>query len=271
MIADLSRHLVLVLPLLLCAGAPLHAGDTDEFGLALNGVAHVAFRVADVPKSREFYRTLGWEQAFEFSDDKGTATSYVKVNDRQFIELYRRGTPSDALGLMHICLEGANLQALVAAYRQAGLTPTEPRKARAGNVLFNIQDPEGHLIEYTQYLPGSLHMNQAGKQVLETRLSDHMIRVSQSVTDLTLITAFFTRKLGFADLGNGRVSAPGTSGEQIQLEPAAADWKPRLVFQVADVKRTAEELAKRGVPGQTTRDFVLVRDPDGAYLSFIAR
>ena len=272
MIADLlSRRLVLLLPLLLWTGAPLHAGDTNEAGPVLNGVAHVAFRVADVPKSREFYRTLGWEQAFEFSDDKGTATSYVKVNDRQFIELYRRGAPTDALGLMHICLEGANLEALVAAYRQAGFTPTEPRKARAGNMLFNIHDSEGHLIEYTQYLPGSLHMNQTGKHVLETRLSDHVIRVSQSVTDLTLITAFFTRKLGFTDLGNGRVGAPGTSGEQIQLEPAAADWKPRVVFQVADVKRTGEELTKRGVPVEMSGGAALVRDPDGALLVFAAR
>ena len=271
-LSTLSRCLVpALLPLLLCAGAPLHAGDQEEPGLSLNGVAHVAFRVADVPKSREFYRTLGWEQAFEFSDDKGTATSYVKVNDRQFIELYRRGAPAEALGLMHICLEGADLQALVAAYRKAGLTPTEPRQARAGNLLFNIHDPEGHLIEYTQYLPGSLHMNQTGKHVLETRLSDHVIRVSQSVTDLTLITAFFTRKLGFKDLGNGRLGAPGTSGEQIQLEPATADWKPRVVFQVADVKRTTEDLTKRGVTVELNGGAALVRDPDGALLVFAGR
>jgi hypothetical protein len=114
-------------------------------------------------------------------------------------------------------------------------------------------------------------VNQAGKHVLETRLSDHMIRVSQSVTDLTLITAFFTRKLGFTDLGNGRVGAPGTSGEQIQLEPAAADWKPRVVFQVADAKRTADELTKRGVPVQTTKGVAMVRDPDGAFLAFTER
>ena len=231
----------------------------------------MAFRVADVTKSREFYRTLGWEPAFEFSDDKGTTTSYVKVNDRQFIELYRRGAPTEALGLMHICLEGANLDAIAAAYRKAGLTPTEPRKARAGNVLFNIHDTEGHLIEYTQYLPGSLHMNETGKHVLETRLSDHMIRVSQSVKDLALMTAFFTRKLGFTDLGSGRVGAPGTSGEEIQLEPAAADWKPRVVFQVADVKRTAEALKKLAVPVEMTGGAALVRDPDGAFLLFAAR
>jgi catechol 2,3-dioxygenase-like lactoylglutathione lyase family enzyme len=103
----------------------------------------VAFRVADVPKSREFYRTLGWEQAFEFSDDKGTATSYVKVNDRQFIELYRRGAPTDALGLMHICLEGADLGTRRGLPQSRTHDPTEPRKARAGNLLFNIHDAGG--------------------------------------------------------------------------------------------------------------------------------
>jgi catechol 2,3-dioxygenase-like lactoylglutathione lyase family enzyme len=34
----------------------------------LAGIAHVAFRVTDVQKSRDFYRTLGFEQSFEFTD-----------------------------------------------------------------------------------------------------------------------------------------------------------------------------------------------------------
>ena len=230
----------------------------------------MAFRVTDVPKSREFYRTLGWEPAFEFSDDKGTATSYVKINDRQFIELYRRNSPTEALGLMHICLEGANLDTLVAEYRKGGLTTTEPRKARAGNLLFNIHDPEGHLIEYTQYLPGSLHMNEKGKHVLETRLSDHMIRVSQPVTDVAAVTGFFTGNLGFTYIGPGRLGAPGASGEEVLLTEAP-NWEPRLVFRVADVKRTFEALKKRGVAVLGDAAAALVRDPDGANLFFVGR
>ena len=65
----------------------------------LDGIAHVALRVADVAVSREFYAKLDFEQAFEFTDAKGVTTSYVKVNDRQFIELYRRNTPEEPLGL----------------------------------------------------------------------------------------------------------------------------------------------------------------------------
>ena len=259
-------NLKLLSLLLAWAGPSLLAAD----GPPLKGVAHVALRVADVAKSREFYRVLGWEQAFEFNDDKGTTTSYVKVNDRQFIELYRRSNPTDAIGLMHLCMEGGDLEAVAAFYQKAGVTTTDRRKARAGNLLFNIRDAEGNLIEYTQYLPGSLHTNETGKHVLAERLSDHLIRASLPVKSLAAESAFFIGKLGFIDLGNGRLGAPGASGEQIQLEATTAEWRPRLVFAVTDVKRTADELKKRGVPVEMSGDSVVVRDPDGAILVFSA-
>jgi len=39
---------------------------------ALSGIAHVAFRVADVAAARAFYQKLGFEQAFEFTKDGKT-------------------------------------------------------------------------------------------------------------------------------------------------------------------------------------------------------
>jgi catechol 2,3-dioxygenase-like lactoylglutathione lyase family enzyme len=242
---------------------PLAAQDSSP----LNGIAHVAFRVSDVPKSREFYKTLGWEQAFEFGDDQGTATSYVKVGDRQFIELYRTAG-SQPLGLMHICIDAADVEAAVAACQKTGLNPSKPNKARAGNLLFNLQDPERRMIEYCQYLPGSLHMTGAGKFLVEGSASNHMVRVSQQATDMAAETAFYTAKLGFADCGNGRLQVPGRYGESIVLEPAAPDWKPRLVFEVGDLKQTAAAMLKRGLPFTVTGESVTVRDPDGAYLVF---
>jgi catechol 2,3-dioxygenase-like lactoylglutathione lyase family enzyme len=248
---------------LAAAYLPLAAQDASP----LNGIAHVAFRVSDVPKSREFYKTLGWEQAFEFGDDQGTATSYVKVSDRQFIELYRTAG-SQPLGLMHICIDAADLEAAVAACQKTGLTPSKPNKARAGNLLFNLQDPERRMLEYCQYLPGSLHMTGAGKFLVEGSASNHMVRVSQQATDMAAETAFYTAKLGFADRGNGRLQVPGRYGESIVLEPAAPDWKPRLVFGVGDLKQTAAAMLKRGLPFTVTSESVTVRDPDGAYLVF---
>jgi tetratricopeptide (TPR) repeat protein len=47
----------------------------------LRGIAHVAFRVDDLQKAREFYQMLGFEQAFEFSDAGKTSVSFIKIND----------------------------------------------------------------------------------------------------------------------------------------------------------------------------------------------
>ena len=70
------------------------------------------------------------------------------------------------------------------------------RKAHAGNLLFNLRDPEGQVIEYTQYLPGSLHSNARGKFVDQARISDHMIDVAMTVKDVDAEKAFFIGKAG---------------------------------------------------------------------------
>ena len=46
-----------------------------------------------------------------------------------------------------------------------------------------IQDPDGHNVEFVQYLPGSLHSNNFGKFLPDTRISTHMIHVGVTVAD----------------------------------------------------------------------------------------
>ena len=55
----------------------LQLGAAPQNKLELDGIAHVALRVADVAVSREFYAKLGFEQAFEFTDAKGDRKSVV--------------------------------------------------------------------------------------------------------------------------------------------------------------------------------------------------
>jgi catechol 2,3-dioxygenase-like lactoylglutathione lyase family enzyme len=240
-------------------------------GRTLDGIAHVALRVSDIARSRAFYKTLGWQPAFEFSDDQGVTTSYVKVSDRQFIELYRGTGPSDPIGFMHICLDTADLERLSAAYTALGLTPTQPKKGRSGNVLFNLRDPEGHVIEYTQYLPGSLHSNARGRFVDEARISGHLISVVLRVTDVDSERAFFTGKLGFAGNEHAyKLAVPGNPAETIELKARAANAPLELGF-AADPKRAAEELKKRGLEVKLADGVAEVRDPDGTVVCFSER
>ena len=60
------------------------------------------------------------------------------------------------MGLIHICYEVHDIESLRNAYIKLGLNPPEAKKFRAGNLLFVLRDPEGQIVEFTQYLPGSL-------------------------------------------------------------------------------------------------------------------
>src|SRR5215831_4485136 len=75
----------------------------------LMGIAHVALRVSDLEKSRAFYEKLGFEQAFEFSEAGKVTQSFIKINDRQFIELYPRSQESQAIGFMHVCYDSSDI------------------------------------------------------------------------------------------------------------------------------------------------------------------
>lgn len=234
----------------------------------LDGIAHVAFRVTNVSASREFYQKLGFQQAFEFSDAGGTSVSYMQVNDRQFIELYRRNSDAEPLGLMHVCFATSDIEGLRTAYLEQGLQPPAAVKARAGNLLFSMRDPEAQVLEYTQYLPGSLHWKARGKYADDRRISEHLGGASVAVKDLAAETAFYVEKLGFADRGGSRLQIPGNSGEQVMLEAATPERRPRIEFTVSNIPRAAEELRRRGFTVQTSSSAAIVVDPDGVGIAF---
>ena len=76
-----------------------------------------------------------------------------------------------------------------------GLQPTEPKKARAGNLLFVMHGPDDQLLEYTQYMPESLHSLDRGKH-LGDRISSHILEATTPVRDLGGERAYYTDKLG---------------------------------------------------------------------------
>jgi len=257
----------------ICACAT--AGSPSAQGLA--GIAHVAFRVTDVERSRSFYGSLGFVQAFEFADPGKPLVSYIKINDRQFIELYGRSDESQPIGLMHVCYEAANIEAVRREYVARGIVAPESRKARAGNLLFSINDPGGQMIEFTQYLPGSLHYNDRGKHGGERRISDRLLRVIVPANDAAVATNFYVEKLGFQEVGreSGACAAghvlrlPGESGEELGIDNATVVANPRVAFAVSDVARTTKDLRNRGFRVNLNTRCASVMDPDGTLIEFM--
>ena len=238
----------------------------------LTGIAHVALRVNDLQKSQAFYKMLGFEEAFNFTDGDKVSVSYVKVNDRQFIELIPRSSDSQPGGIVHTCFEVADIEALHKAYLERGLQPTEPKKARAGNLLFVMHGPDNQLLEYTQYMPDSLHSQSRGQHLLPIRVSTHMVEATTPVRDLAAERSYYTDKLGFKSIGSdgNEMYVAGNSGDKVELQADTPTAKPRVVFAVTNVGQAAHELRSRGLKVQKRRHAVSVTDPDGAVIVFAA-
>jgi catechol 2,3-dioxygenase-like lactoylglutathione lyase family enzyme len=240
------------------------------------GIAHVAFRVAALEASRAFFNKLGFEQFYEVKQGEVTTQAFLKVNDHQFIELYPRTEPSQPLGLMHVCYESSNLEALHAEFVARGLAISDVRKAGAGNLLMTMKDPEGETIEYTQYLPGSRHFEDRGKHLGASRVSQLMVGATSPARDAAALRTFYLEKLGFTEIGHdipARLRMPGDSGQEVYIAPAGAEVRSGVRFGVADVKRTAATLSSVGLVAKATPannpTVLTLADPDGVVISFV--
>jgi catechol 2,3-dioxygenase-like lactoylglutathione lyase family enzyme len=261
--------LVALLTTLLAASA--HA-QSDTHTPPFNGIAHVAIRVHDLAASVAFYQKLGFEQAFDLRKDNVPYESFIKINDNQFIELYPV-TPKDPTpGFLHLCFEGVDLNAIYDDYASHGLTPTPVRKAGAGNLLFTLAgplQPSGpQNIEYTQYMPGSLHSNDQGKHLGPDRVAVKLIAVALAMKDTAAARDFYINQLHFKPIANDQMDLhmPGESGQEVEIVTATLGTQARLTLQSDNLGKSARHLHKEGVAAVKNGATLTITDPDGNIL-----
>jgi len=238
----------------------------------LAGLAHVAIRVHDLDASVAFYQKLGFVRAFALSRDGVVYEAFIKINDQQFLELYPADTKNMQVGFLHVCFYGHDLQSVHDYYVAHGLAPKDVRTAGAGNLLFTMPGPATPTgpqnMEYTQYMPASMHTKEIGQFLGADRIATEMTAAAIAVNDPAAATAFYTDKVGFVaqDMGHGsniRLGLPGAPGESLFLIPAEKlGFKARIFFAV-DQGKAAAELKKRNIPFEQDSDALVVPDPDG--------
>jgi catechol 2,3-dioxygenase-like lactoylglutathione lyase family enzyme len=238
----------------------------------LAGIAHVALRVNDLARSRNFYQKLGFEQAFTLTKGGVTTEAFLKVNDRQFLEMYPQ-QPPQPIGFMHVCFEGTDLEAIHRAYLAHGLSPTPVRRAGAGNLLFTMEGPEKQNIEYTQYMPGSLHSNDTGKHLGANRISTVLVGVRLIMQDPLAAATFYQQELGFPPLerffssGLLALQLAGPSRQAVQLAPASSAFQ--IFFSVSDLQRAGARLKALHLAVVKQPNMLTIQDPDGNWIALV--
>jgi catechol 2,3-dioxygenase-like lactoylglutathione lyase family enzyme len=250
---------------LVCACALRSSGQAPRPTGQITGIAHVAYRVSNLDHELAFLHKLGFEQSFAFNANGKVTEVFVKINDRQFFELYPQTSPSQPLGWMHVCYEVGDLDAFVPVVTAHGLKPSPVKKAGAGNLISSLNDPDGRVTEFTQYMPGSKHTLDRGQHLGANRISTELLGFELPVTDLKAARRFYNG-LGFDvdDTGNGlRLSLMGNDDLRIELPQYRAGLKVQSLFPVADASKAASQLKAAGVNANLHGKLVFVQDPDG--------
>jgi catechol 2,3-dioxygenase-like lactoylglutathione lyase family enzyme len=253
------------------AGALLFAGSLSAVaqppapGSGITGIANIALRASDVDKEVAFLGKLGFEKAFTLTLGQDALEVFVKINDRQFIEVYSRTDPKQPLGWMHVCYEAGDANVLQKFYASTGLSPSPVRKASAGNLIFTVNDPSGNVTAFTQYMPDSKHTLDRGQHLGSDRVSDALIGFVMPVRELAVMKNFYT-SLGFEaeDAGSTvRLTTPGAPDLRIEIRQAVNGSQPQLLFPVPDARKAAEQLKRQGVNVALQGKIAFVRDDDG--------
>jgi catechol 2,3-dioxygenase-like lactoylglutathione lyase family enzyme len=210
------KHAILLL--VLASAATLDAAPKRP---RIVGVAHIALRTDNLDAARRFYSgQLGYREAFKL-DGQGVS---FKVNDHQYVDVSPDWKGPGQLVLSHLAFETDNAKQLRAYLAASGVSvPARLKKDSAGNLSFTIQDPDGHGVEFVQYLPGSLHSRNFGKFLPAERVSERIIHVGNIVSDRAAYDKLYRDILGFREFWHGGMTDDRTDWVDMRV-PDGTDW-----------------------------------------------
>ena len=190
------------------------------------GIANVALRVSDLSAAKKFFEyTLGFDELPANHQHNGQAGFlYFKVNDEQYIEISPTLQSPTEDRLIDIAFETTNARRLRQYLASRGVPiPETVQKDADGNLSFSVKDPDGHTIEFVQYLPGSHEGRNRGKLLGSGRTSKQIIHAGVTVQDRAEADRFYRDILGFREMWHGGRTDDRTDWVDMQV-PNGKNW-----------------------------------------------
>jgi catechol 2,3-dioxygenase-like lactoylglutathione lyase family enzyme len=262
-------------PLLLAAGLAAIAGASalqaqdSPARPHLLGIAYAGLYMHDVGQSRAFYREfLGFDEPFTLNNADGSLhLTWIKINDHQFIELFPEKAPHTDR-LVQIAIETDDAEAMRLYLKSKGVAvPDASSKGKIGTREFDVMDPDGHKVEFVQYLPGSWVARDYGKNLPGTRVSLRMPHCGIMIHHLDASLKFYRDILGCTEIWRGSKNGKVLSWVNLKL-PDSRDYLEFMLYdtmpallrintmhhiclEVASVPQTGELLKARKMPADS--------------------
>ena len=207
------------------------------------GIANFVVKVDTLDEARKFYNgVLGYEEVFRHKrPGVDQELAVFKVNDTQYIEVTPTLKNEAEDKLIQIGFETKDARKLRDYLAEKGVdVPKKLSKDGDGNWSLIVKDPEGHAVEFVEYVPGSRHSKLNGKSLSDKRISDHMLHVGVHVKDdYAAMDRFYKDLLGFRPLWKG-----GSTDERFDwislLVPDGNNWIEYMMWR--DKQPTPQQL-----------------------------
>jgi catechol 2,3-dioxygenase-like lactoylglutathione lyase family enzyme len=197
----------------------------------------------DLAKSQSFYgQLLGWKQVPAASVQSGIR---FYANHEQYVELISppvKGLANRFCAAGFSTTDAESLRRFLAAH---GVTvPAAVEVEKDGSKSFQVSDPEGNKIEFTQ---SGVHAPDAPKRDAMP-VSGHIIHVGFVVHDRALLDHFYKDLLGFHLYWQG--GSPPTRTDWVMMQvPDGTDWLEYMLYLPVAPSRAQLGSANHFSPG----------------------
>ncbi|HEY4355645.1 MAG TPA: VOC family protein [Acidobacteriaceae bacterium] len=262
----------------------------------ITGISHVGYFVSDLPKALVFWHDLlGFDEYFSIkkTDSNDVRIAFLKINDRQHVELFNEPSTHPPNMLSHVCFAVDDIEAMRKYLAANGIKvpAATGNKTRAGDYAFEITDPDGMLVEFVQSLPTGAEAQAKGKFMPATRIATHIYHTGFVVGNAQRSMDFYGKLLGFKETWRGGgdpkvlswINMRVPDGEDyvefmLYSKPpdnaASFGGKNHLALDVPDIAKATEILRARAAATQYTKELKITTgvnqkrqmnlyDPDG--------
>jgi hypothetical protein len=163
------------------------------------GLGHIAYNVS----SQNWATVVSLWTKYLGYDTVTTSSGFalVKINDQQYIELYERPITAPQYQLANWGFYVSDAEAFRQQLSSAGvMVPPSCTMNALGNLSFTTTDPDGHVNEWVQYLPGSVTSKSLGRHMPNTQLFGYLEDYGDATGNVAAADAYYN-KVGFSGTG----------------------------------------------------------------------
>lgn len=121
--------------------------------MKVKSIGHICILSKDLEATKRFYcDLLGFEKVFDFIKNGRVSGFYLKVGDRNFIEVFEnKETENTHSKILHICFEAEDIKELKKSLASKNIETTDIILGSDNSYQFWVKDPDGIDIEFLEY------------------------------------------------------------------------------------------------------------------------